>query len=245
MPLLPRLVARSEDRENVEGTEVRKLAQLEGKHWWYAERRHLLAEAIKDITPGLAADIGAAGGGNTRVLVEHGWRALALEYGQDGAEVCQERGLPVARADATKLPLKDNSLDLITAFDVLEHIEDDDAAVQEIRRVLRPSGTFLIAVPADPRLWSAHDVAVDHVRRYTRETMLDLLRRNDITVEDCTSWNVLLRPVVAARRHKSSGSDLTDMNPVVNAALRGIVIAERYLPVKKLPGVSLMVRARI
>ena len=240
-----RLVARSEDGENVEGTEVRKLATLEGKHWWYAERRHLLAAAIKGITPGLAADIGAAGGGNTRVLAQHGWKALALEYGQDGAEVCRDRGLPVARADATKLPLKDNSLDLITAFDVLEHLEDDDSAVQEIRRVLRPSGTFLIAVPADPRLWSAHDVAVDHVRRYTRETMLDLLRRNDITVEECTSWNVLLRPVVAMRRHKSSGSDLTDMNPVVNAALRGIVIAERYLPVKKLPGVSLMVRARV
>lgn len=221
------------------------MAALEGSHWWYAERRHLLATAIRGITPGSAADIGAAGGGNTQVLAKHGWRALAIEYGNDGAEVCSERGLPVIRADATRLPLQDDSLDLVTAFDVLEHIEDDDSAVQEIRRVVRPSGTILIAVPADPRLWSAHDVAVDHVRRYTRESMLDLLRRNDIVVEDCSSWNVLLRPVVAMRRHKTTGSDLTEMNPVVNTALRGIVAVERYLPVKKLPGVSLMVRARV
>jgi len=110
--------------------------------------------------------------------------------------------------------------------------------------VLRPGGTFLVAVPCDPALWSAHDEAVGHVRRYTRPTLQDLLRRNDFGVESMTSWNVLLRPVVALRRRSSSGSDLDDLHPVVNAGLRTIITAERYLPVKRLPGVSLLVTAR-
>lgn len=228
----------------MEGSEVRKLAALEDKHWWYAERRHLLAQMLKGRAPGRALDIGAAGGGNTRVLRDMGWQASPLEYGPEGAEVCHERGLPVMRADATMLPLADASLDLVTAFDVLEHLEDDDACVREVRRVLKPGGTFLVAVPADPKLWSAHDDAVDHVRRYTRRTLTDVLEREGMHLVSMTSWNVLLRPVVMVRRKKSTGSDLEDMHPVVNAGLKTIVAAERYLPVKSLPGVSLFAEVR-
>jgi SAM-dependent methyltransferase len=228
----------------VEGTEVRKLAALEDTHWWYRERRHLLRGAVQHLTPGRALDIGAAGGGNTRVLRDLGWRASPLEYGADGAEVARERGLPVLRADATQLPLADASLDLVVAFDVLEHLTDDDGCVREVHRVLRPGGTFLVAVPCDPRLWSAHDEAVDHLRRYTRTTLADLLERGGLEIDRLSSWNVLLRPVVALRRRSSSGSDLEDLHPVVNAGLRAIITAERYLPVQSLPGVSLLVTAR-
>jgi SAM-dependent methyltransferase len=228
----------------MEGTEVRKLAELEDDHWWYRERRHLLAKAISGLTPGRAIDIGAAGGGNTRVLRQHGWDAVALEYGADGAEVAHGRGLATIRGDATRLPLADASLDLVVAFDLLEHLVDDDAAVAEVRRVLKPTGTYLVAVPADPRLWSDHDEAVDHVRRYTREGLVDLLDRGGFEVTDVRSWNVLLRPVVAMRRKTSSGSDLDDMHPLVNWGLRTIITAERYLPVGGLPGVSLLLRAQ-
>jgi len=227
----------------MEGTEVRKLAELEDTHWWYRERRHLLARAIAGMTPGRAIDIGAAGGGNTRVLRQHGWEAVALEYGAEGAEVAHDRGLATLRGDATVLPLADDSLDLVVAFDLLEHLPDDDAAVAEVRRVLKPTGTYLVAVPADPKLWSSHDEAVSHVRRYTREGLLDLLERGGFEIADVRSWNVLLRPVVAMRRKTSSGSDLDGLNPVVNFGLRTIITAERYLPVKTLPGVSLLVRA--
>jgi SAM-dependent methyltransferase len=228
----------------VEGTEVRKLAALEDAHWWYRERRHLLASALRGMTPGRALDVGAAGGGNTRVLRDLGWSASPLEYGVDGALVAAERRLPVMRADATLLPVADGSLDLVVAFDVLEHLVDDDACVSEIRRVLRPGGTFLVAVPCDPRLWSAHDEAVGHVRRYTRATLTDLLRRNGFDVGTVDSWNVLLRPVVALRRRSSSGSDLEDLHPLVNLGLRAVITVERYLPVRRLPGVTLLVTAR-
>ncbi|GAB3071050.1 class I SAM-dependent methyltransferase [Phycicoccus sp. Root101] len=228
----------------MEGTEVRKLAALEDAHWWYRERRHLLSRMISGVTPGTALDIGAAGGGNTRVLEAAGWSVAALEYGAEGAEVAADRGLSVLRADATALPVGDDSLDLVVAFDVLEHILDDDSAVAEVARALRPGGRFLVAVPADPRLWSDHDVAVDHVRRYTRTTLREVLERGGFEVTSMTSWNVLLRPVVALRRRSSSGSDLETVHPVVNLGLRAIVTVERWLPVKAMPGVTLLVEAR-
>ena len=77
----------------MEGTEVRKLAALEDTHWWYRERRHLLTKALAGLRPGDALDIGAAGGGNTRVLRDLGWRPVALEFGSEGAEVAHEAGV--------------------------------------------------------------------------------------------------------------------------------------------------------
>ncbi len=228
----------------MEGTEVRKLAELEDRHWWYRERRTLLARAVAGLRPGVALDVGAAGGGNTRVLLRRGWQACALEYGEDGAQICAERGVPVLRGDATRLPVVPGSLDLVVAFDVLEHIADDHAAAKDVFESLRPGGTFLVAVPCDPKLWSAHDVAVGHVRRYTRPELLDLLTGAGFTIQDVRSWMVLLRPAVALKRRASSGSDLDDPPRWLNAALGAVVAAERYLPVGRLPGVSLLVTAR-
>jgi SAM-dependent methyltransferase len=232
----------------VEATEIRKLAALEDTHWWYRERRALLARALRRLAaggqrPDRALDIGAAGGGNTRVLQAHGWRPVALEYSADGAQVAAGRGLDAIRADARHLPLPSRSLGLVVAFDILEHIEEDHLAAAEIRRTRRPGGTALIAVPCDMKLWSAHDVAVGHVRRYDRATLTAVIEKAGLVVDELWSWNVLLRPVAAWRRRRSSGSDLDDMPGLVNLGLRTIITAERFLPVKSLPGVSLMLRA--
>lgn len=228
----------------MEATEIRKLASLEDRHWWYRERRALLRRALRRLPqPGNALDVGAAGGGNTRVLRAHGWNPLALEYSESGAQVARERGLNVMRADARRLPLASRSMDLVVAFDILEHFEEDVMAAAEFRRVLRPGGTTLIAVPCDMRLWSAHDVAVSHVRRYSRESLSAAVSKAGLTIDEMWSWNVLLRPVAAWRRRRATGSDLDEVNGVVNAGLSAIIATERYLPVKSLPGVSLMLRA--
>ncbi len=228
----------------MEGTEIRKLVALEDRHWWYRERRELLAARVRGLAPGAALDIGAAGGGNTRVLRGLGWQVLALEFTAEGSEVAAERGLDVVRADAQQLPVADQSLDMVTALDVLEHIPDDRRAAAEIHRVLRPGGRLVAAVPVDPRLWSAHDEAVGHVRRYTRDQFVRLLEGAGLQVLDTRSWMVLLRPAVALRRKVSTGSDLDDPHPVVNGVLGAAVRLERHLPVGSLPGVSLLVTAR-
>jgi len=229
----------------MEATELRTLVEVEDRHWWYAERRNILARELRRLpAPGRALDIGAAGGGNTRVLLGHGWQPVALEFAPTAAQIARERGIDVVRADARELPVRTGSMDLVTAFDILEHIQEDYLATAEITRVLRPGGTALIAVPADMALWSAHDTAVGHVRRYTRETLADVIVKGGLVIEDMWSWNVLLRPLASLRRKFSSGSDLGTVNPLVNTSLKAIVTAERYLPVKSLPGVSLVLRAR-
>jgi SAM-dependent methyltransferase len=228
--------------------DIRRMAALEDRHWWFRERRAILARWLRalrraGVRPGAALDIGAAGGGNSRVLRAHGWRTLALEYSADGAAVAAERGLAVLRGDATNLPVGAGLVDLVTAFDVIEHIEDDYLAVAEIRRVLRPGGTLLVTVPADMRLWSAHDVASQHFRRYDREGLTRVVAKAGLALDELWSWNVLLRPVVAATRRRASGNELRSVWPPVNAALGAVVRAERHLPVRGLPGVSLMLRA--
>jgi SAM-dependent methyltransferase len=229
----------------MEAAELRTLVEVEDRHWWYWERRNILARELRRIpAPGLALDIGAAGGGNTRVLRAAGWRPMALEYAPTAAVAARERGLDVLRGDAREIPVKTGALDLVTAFDVLEHIEEDYLAAAEITRILRPGGTALIAVPADMALWSAHDEAVGHVRRYTRETLTSVITKGGLVIEDLWSWNVLLRPLVGLRRRSSTGSDLDDVNPVVNTTLRAVIVAERYLPVRSMPGVTLFLRAR-
>ena len=227
--------------------EIKQMAQIEEDHWWFRERRTLIARELKGLPQGRALDIGAAAGRNTTVLEEQGWESFALEYDESGAGLAKSRGIKVMRADATKLPLADNQFDLAISYDVLEHIEDDVKVVEEIKRVLRPGGLVLIAVPADPRLWSEHDVAVSHLRRYTRESLSKLFDDAGFIIEEVQSWNVLLRPAVAwkRRRPSNSGSDIDAVSAPLNRVLHTVVAMERYLPTGKLPGVSLMLRARV
>jgi SAM-dependent methyltransferase len=228
----------------VDTSEIQKVTALEESHWWYKERRALLDRELRRLTrPGLALDIGAAGGGNTRVLQARGWKAVAADYSVAAVEVARRRGLSAFQADARQLPVRSDSCDLVTAFDVLEHVDEDYLVAAEIARVLKPGGTALIAVPCDMSLWSAHDEAVGHVRRYSRATLAQVVQRAGLDIDSMWSWNVLLRPALALRRRSATGSDLDAVPPILNRVLTSIVVAERYLPIRSWPGSSLILRA--
>jgi SAM-dependent methyltransferase len=229
----------------VKRAQIENMANLEDNHWWFRERRHLIAAAIEDIPPSTALDIGAGAGGNTRVLEAAGWQATALEFSDSGVELARERGLNVVQGDARDIPFPDDHFGLVVAYDVLEHIREDEQVVAEIARVVRPGGRVLIAVPADPRLWSPHDEAIGHVRRYTRPQLIALFDGPRFRINDARSWNVLLRPVVALRRKRVEDNDLTAVPRVVNAGLSLIIKAERYLPVTNRDGVSLLLDATV
>jgi hypothetical protein len=95
-------------------------------------------------------------------------------------------------------------------------------------------------------LWSGHDVALGHVRRYERDSLRSRVGGAGFDVVDLRSWNVLLRPVARLRRsrHDDATSEMEPVHPLVNLGLRAIVAAESALPVSALPGISLVVRAR-
>jgi SAM-dependent methyltransferase len=227
----------------VHSAEIRQLAAVEDHHWWYRERRAIVGQELKRLTPGLALDIGAAAGGNTAVLRRHGWRAVGVDYSEAAVAIGRTRGVTAVRGDARWLPARSAAFDLVTALDVLEHVDEDYLLAGEIRRVLRPGGIALIAVPCDMALWSAHDEAVGHRRRYSREGLTSLIEKAGLGVDSIWSWNVLLRPVVKLRRRSATGSDLDEVPPLLNTLLTSVIVAERYLPTESLPGVTLFLRA--
>ncbi|MEZ0580897.1 class I SAM-dependent methyltransferase [Nocardioides sp. MH1] len=225
--------------------EIAKSAALEERHWWYAERRAMVRRTAAAWPAGRALDVGCGGGGNTAVLRDLGWSVTGLEHSPAGAAAAASRGLDVVRGDATRLPFADASLDLVMSTDVWEHIEDDRLVAGEAARVLRPGGRLLVAVPCSMKLWSGHDLALGHYRRYERDGLARLVTGVGLEIDDLWSWNVLLRPVVRARRRgkHESESEMEQVNPVLNAGLRTAVALERVLPLRRLPGVSLVVAA--
>lgn len=228
----------------MDADEIRRSAALEDRHWWYAARRGLVRRSVRGLPPGRAVDVGCGPAGNTAVLCDLGWDVTGVELTEVAAAIARSRGLDVVRGDATRLPLPDASVDLVVSTDVWEHIEDDKAVAAETARVLRPGGRALVAVPCAMALWSGHDVALGHVRRYERDGLTGLVESAGLRVERVRSWNVVLRPVVRLRRR--SNTDRSEMEHVpawLNAVLRSVVETERFLPVDRLPGVSLVVEA--
>jgi SAM-dependent methyltransferase len=228
--------------------ELRRSAALERRHWWYSARRAMVRRLMAPVPVGRALDVGPGPGGNAAVLRDLGWSVTGVEYTAVGARLCRERGLDVVQGDGTRLPVADASVDLVMSTDVWEHIEDHEAAAAESFRVLRPGGRLLVAVPAGMEMWSGHDVALGHVRRYERDELLELVRRHGVVVDEIASWNVLLRPVAKLRRSRKakpddSTSEMSHVAAPVNAGLRAALAVESLLPVGRRKGLSLVVQA--
>lgn len=225
--------------------EILKSAALEQRHWWYAGRRALVRRELAGVRPGRTLDVGCGPAGNSAVLRRLGWQVTALDYAHDSAVLARRRGLDAVQADARLLPFRDGAFDLVLSSDAWEHIEEDDRVAAESWRVLRPGGLLFVMVPAGTDLWSGHDVALGHVRRYERDRLVSLVEEAGFTVDEVFGWNVLLRPVARARRRRrvSSQSEMEPVNPVLNLALRATVGLEAMLPVRRRRGISLVLRA--
>lgn len=186
-------------------------------------------------------DAGSASGGNTLLLQKLGFKVSSLEFSELGVDLQLKKGLAVTRGDICKIPWEASSFDAFICMDVLEHIENDELAVKELQRVLKAGGRYLITVPADPKLWSEHDVAVNHFRRYTKEQIFVLLKGANLEIDSVWYSNVLLKPLIKIARKRSNGSDLTAVNKYVNWCLLRLTNFESGLFIRKFPGVTLWV----
>lgn len=152
--------------------------QLEEKNWWFQGRRKIFLSLLDKNSgkkkPKRILDVGCGTGIMLNYLAQYG-QVEGVDNSREAVAFCRSRGLKNARlGNAKKMPFLDNSFDIVTAFDTLEHIKDDKVALKEFYRVLRPNGLILITVPALPIIWSSHDVAHCHFRRYT---LLDLKKK--------------------------------------------------------------------
>jgi len=229
----------------VDEAEIARSAALERKHWWYAGRRALVRRELANLPAGRALDVGCGPAGNSAVLRDLGWDVTALDYVHDSAVLAARRGLDAVRSDARRLPFADASFDLVLSSDAWEHIVEDDEVAAESFRVLRPGGRLLVMVPAGMDLWSGHDTALGHVRRYEKDQLVALVAGAGFGIDEVFSWNVLLRPVARVRRRRRTecASEMEPVNPLVNAGLRAAVALESVLPVRRRRGISLVVRA--
>ncbi len=183
--------------------EYEVMASVEDRHFWFVQTRAIIRDVMTEAGLGPAErvmDLGCGTGGTMRTL-----RGLADWTGVDvnpfAAQLAQDRsGAPVVVAAAHNLPFSDEAFDGVTALDVLEHIDDDLAALREVRRVLRRGGALVATVPCHPILFSDHDRALQHVRRYTRTQFLDRLTQAGFVPERVTWVNSLLFPLAAAAR---------------------------------------------
>jgi SAM-dependent methyltransferase len=183
---------------------LQRVAEMEAGHFWFLARRLLLDRLLDRYgppSPWLGLDLGCGGGGTLASLAGRCRRAVGLDLRPEQLAGLRQR-LPqawLARADAATLPFADASMDLVTAFDLLEHV-DDGAALEEIRRVLCPGGVALISVPAGPWLWSHRDEAAGHRRRYDRPGLAARLRAAGLAPLRIAYYQCLLFPLVVASR---------------------------------------------
>ncbi len=153
----------------------------ENTYWWFQGRKNILLRMIErfNLLRGGKARVLDLGCGTGLILEEMARRtfAIGLDFSLKALNFCRSRGIEnLVRGDVTRLPIKDGSVDLVLALDLLEHVEDDRTLLREVLRVLSPEGHILATVPAHQYLWSEHDEALHHYRRYSHAEFLKRIR---------------------------------------------------------------------
>lgn len=193
---------------------IRQYATLETTHWWFLVRQKILEKFLEVYClPGQLKilNIGAAGGASSRWLAKFG-EVTSVENEPAFIEHLRSEGLQVDVASVICLPYADNQFDLVCAFDVLEHVQDDKVGFEEMTRVCKYGGAIFITVPAYQFLWSNHDEVNGHMRRYARKSFLSLASGNaGLQLSVFTFFNtILFLPVALARKimkRKAKASD--------------------------------------
>ena len=177
--------------------------QAENRHWWYRGRRTVLDGVIAGL--GLPADprILDAGCGSGRFMVELAklGNVTGVELSDTSVSLARGRQLgEVVAGSVLEMPFSENSFDLAVSLDVIEHLDDDLAALRELRRTVTPGGALLVTVPAYQWLWSGHDEINHHHRRYTRRSLQRVAEQAGWQQVRTTYFNSLLLPVAILLR---------------------------------------------
>lgn len=227
----------------------------EDVHWWFVSRRKIiktiLAKYFDDRPENTILEVGCGSGGNLKMLSAFG-DLVALELHDKARERANSRN--ICKVKKGRLPEDipfDSGFDLICILDVLEHIENDLGALQSLQSMLNKNGKLLITVPAYKFLWSNHDTACHHKRRYFKRQLSRLVIKSGLSIQYRTYFNTFLFPGIATLRllnkllKKNQGSDVVLPPKFLNDFLATIFSSETiFLPRLGFPfGLSILIIA--
>jgi SAM-dependent methyltransferase len=212
---------------------------VERSHWWFSGRRRLLKFLISSLgirRNSLVVDVGCGVGSNLAFLKSMGLRVIGIDsemYSLSFAKTLS--GGPLVNGDLLRLPIKSDSIDLMIATDIFEHIEEDVLGMKEIYRVLKRGGKAIITVPAFMFLWGIQDRVGMHKRRYTKKEFLKKIESERFTILKSSYFNFLLFfPILLTRRMiRLLGLKIESENrinfPVINFFLKVLFGLEPWL----------------
>jgi SAM-dependent methyltransferase len=211
-------------------------SKAESSHFWFRGFRRFVTPILDRAAAGrtdlAVLDCGCGTGHNLRQLTRYG-AAFGIDLTAAGLAIARHVGRPLARADATRLPFPASVFDLVTSFDMLQCVADDAAAVGEVSRVLTAGGHFVGSVAALEVLHGDHSLLSEEVRRYTRESLVRLLRRGGfepiVTRYAFTSlfpFMLIVRGLQRLRGARVAAGDITVPSAPVNWVLTRMVLAE-------------------
>ncbi|MEW5768071.1 MAG: methyltransferase domain-containing protein [bacterium] len=235
--------------------EYQRMFELEENYWWFIGKRRIVSYILKGYplpqSPPRILDVGCGTGANLRILNQLG-RAVGIDYSPAALQFCQSRGLSrLSRMIAESQGIKSDQFDIILALDLLEHLANDRMALSEFHRVCVPGGRVLITVPAHPSLWSEHDEALEHKRRYTKSDLRKKIEEAGFKILLLSYYNAFLYlPIVLIRflqsrfksRHDHPETTYLELPQILNQTLAIIFGLEgRILKYTNLPwGLSLI-----
>ena len=229
------------------------LSEAEARHFWFAPRRQLvagiLASAIEG-RDGLLVDVGCGPGLNLAAWQPYAARVVGIDQHLTQAEGLGPE-IRLERGTAYDLPIADGAAEAVLMLDVLEHVADV-RALAEAHRILRAGGLLVASVPAHPWLWGARDIGADHLRRYSRRRLREVIDAAGFELVHVRPYQFLLFPAVVISRLLgkvgSASRDLEDRPPtLLNACLRAVNSLEVAASLRLCPmptGSSFVIAAR-
>jgi ubiquinone/menaquinone biosynthesis C-methylase UbiE len=217
------------------------MADVAATHWWYRARREWMADELRNRVPsgGVCIDVGTGTAESLFVLRDLGARTTV---GTDLSMVALRHARqvdpppPVLSCLAERLPFADQTADLLISTEVIEHLDDDVAALREYRRVLRPGASIFITTSSYMFLWSEHDVRAAHRRRYRLHELGDRFEQAGLVVDRLTYYySFLVPPAVLVRKTplrrvvKETDEETSTMHPAIDAVFYRLATLERRL----------------
>jgi len=213
---------------------------LERSHWWFVGRRKLLKWLFASLSlpkESWVIDIGCGVGSNLRLFQSMGSKLIGIDSEIYSLALARKRlaAVPLVNGDLMRLPFKPNSIDLIIAADILEHLDKDTNGIKEIHGALKRKGKAIFTVPAFESLRGIQDIVGMHKRRYSKKELIRKIEREGFKILGSSYFNFFLFfPILIGRRIiYLLGLRIESENeinfPLINFFLKTIFSLELYL----------------